>query len=121
MTMPTATIEPPQFRKLTVDPQSLKLGAHFAHVDYEWRRYEDRRESHRRDYDRLEADIRKNGITNPLICYGGQVLIGMRRCEIAVKLGIPSVEVWEITEDIAEDWTPARVFALRDCYAKAEY
>lgn len=103
------------------DPKSLTLGAHFKHVDYDWRPYADRSPEARADYDRLLADIRKRGIQNPLIACGGRVLIGMRRCEIAVMLGIKEVPVWEIEEDINWDGNPARVFALRDLYAPAPY
>lgn len=113
--------EPPEYRETIRDPAEMVLGAHFAHVDYEWRPYDQRKPDHREDYDRLFGDIKKRGIVNPLICAGDCVLIGMRRCEIARILGISEVPVWEITEDISKDARPDRVFALRDLYAGADY
>lgn len=106
-----------------VDPRRLKLGAHFDHVDYCWRPYEERRPSHQEDYDRLAINLQAAGkMTNPLIIFQGCVLIGMRRCEIAIDLGWPLVPCWDIQEDITNDPKPDRVLRLRDeAYKRVDY
>ena len=110
-----------RFEAKSANPETLKLGADFDHVNYCWRPYEERPEDHREDYDRLEVDIAANGIKNPLICFRGQVLIGMRRCEIARKYKIPLVPIWAILDDITKDKKPHRVLALKDLYGRADY
>lgn len=114
-------VSPPRHRLIKCDPATLKFGAHFEHVDYDWRPFEERTPEAQADYQRLFWDVKKRGILNPLIAWRGHVLIGMRRCEIAEMLGIELVPVWEILDDLNEDATPARVFALRDLYKGAEY
>lgn len=104
-----------------LDPTTLALGAHYKHVDYCWRPFEERRSDHQEDYVRLEADIRANGIKNPLITHAGHVLIGQRRCEIAVKLGIRLVPCIMILDDIWEDPNADRVLALKSTYVDAPY
>lgn len=104
-----------------VDPTTLKLGADYDHVNYCWRAFEQRPEDHQADYIRLERDIERNGIKNPLIVHGGCVLIGQRRCEIAVKLGIRSVPIWDILDDISGDLNADRVETLKSEYQKADY
>lgn len=111
----------PAHRLAHHDPATLKLGAHFDHVDYDWRPFFERSPEAREDYERLYWDVKKRGIINPLIAWRGCVLIGMRRCEIAALLKIPTVPVWEILDDLTDDATPARVFALRDLYSEARY
>lgn len=62
------------------------------------------------DYDRLEASIREHGISDPLIVWPNpetgktHVLIGMRRAEIGKRLGIETVLVAEVQEDVSQ-WT----------------
>ena len=111
----------PAYLDVMRDPRDLILGCHFDHVDYDWRPYPERPEDHREDYDRLKVDLAERGMKNPLITWNDHVLIGMRRCEIAVDLGWSLVRCWEIQDDLNADWTPDRVFALRDRYRKASY
>ena len=104
-----------------VDPKELKLGGEFKYVYYDWRPYKKRSPEARADYNRLEQNLIATGhMVNPLIVYRGCVLIGMRRCEIAIKLGWTTVPIWDIQTDIYEDRTPDRVFKLRDKYKKVE-
>lgn len=104
-----------------IDPNALQLGAHYDHVDYCWRPFEERRPDHQADYVRLEADIRANGIKNPLITHNGCVLIGQRRCEIARKLGLGRVPCIVIDDDISADPNADRVLALVATYQPAPY
>lgn len=95
-----------------VPPASLKLGYHTeGGVDFDWKPYARRTEEARRDYDRLEQSIRAHGILKPLLTYQGHVLIGMRRAEIAAKLGIESVRCWEIVDDVSK-WATADLVKL---------
>lgn len=85
----------------------LTLGFAGDHINFDWRPYSERTPEAREDYDRLEADIRQNGILNPVIAYKDHVLIGMRRVEIARKLGIELVTVAQIDErqeDVSKWW-----------------
>ena len=111
-----------QTRLVSRDPSSLKLGGEFDHVHYYWRPYAQRSSEARADYDRLEASLAAAGqMTNPLIIFRDHVLIGQRRCEIAVKLGWSQVPCLEILDDIRGDLTADRVEALRDQYESAPY
>ena len=90
----------------------LSPGFHGEHVDFERNLHEDSA-----SYAALAADIAANGIRNPLITHRGHVLIGMRRWEIATRLGIPSVRCLDITEDVSKwgrDDIYVRLQALRD-------
>ena len=112
-----------RYRPATVNPRTLMLGGDFAHVGYCWRPYAERPPEHRADYDRLKASMaRDGGMVNPLIVFRGHVLIGQRRCEIAIDLGWDAVPIWDIQDDITEDWTAERVLKLRDKgYKDVEY
>ncbi len=103
-------------------PTDFELGCNLDHVHYSWRPFEQRMPDHQADYIRLEKDMRNTGhMINPLITFRDCVLIGQRRCEIAVKLGWDWVPCWEITTDISDDAKPSRVFELRDQYKKVSY
>jgi len=105
-----------------VNPNSLKLGGQFKYVWYDWRPYKLRTKESQRDYDKLENHLMETkSMINPLIVFRGCVLIGMRRCEIAVKHGWKAVPIWEITTDISEDRQPDRVFELRNKYKEVNY
>ena len=103
------------------NPNDLKLGGHFNHVDYCWKPYEKRSLEHQEDWGRLFNHIQKHGIENPLIVFEDCVLIGQRRCEIAVIQKIPSVSCLEITTDITNDTNADRVLELRNLYQKVSY
>ena len=109
------------YRETNRNPSQLKLGCKLDYVSYSWRPYDGRLPEHKQDYDRLLSHMQTNGITNPLIVFRDCVVVGMRRCEMAVKLGIDSVRCWEITADISNDRQPTRVFELRDQYKKVSY
>lgn len=98
------------------NPAALELGGEFAHVHYYWRPYAERSPEEQAKFDALEASIRQRGIVNPLIVFRGHVLVGQRRCEIARKLGLLTVPVWDIQTDISKDEQPDRVLALRAQY-----
>ena len=59
---------------------------------------------HGADFDRLFVSIKSKGICSPLITYKEFVLVGLRRAYIGRKLGIKTVNVWRITEDV-DHWT----------------
>ena len=82
----------------------LKLGFHGDHVDFDWRPYTKRSEAARADYDKLYDSIFNEGIKRPIITHGLCVLIGMRRVEIGIALGVESVDCLDITEDVSK-WT----------------
>ena len=84
--------------------KDLKLGySTEGGVDFTWKPYEIRSEQQRTDFDRLRVSIEQDGIQKPLITYKGHVLIGMRRCEIAQKIGRPEfVLCAAILEDVSQ-------------------
>jgi DNA invertase Pin-like site-specific DNA recombinase len=92
----------PSYMVVTELVTELSLGFRGERLDFCWKSYANRRPDQRADYDRLIVSIFHDGIRRPLITFGGHVLIGMRRAEIARRLGISSVCCWRILEDVAE-------------------
>jgi len=91
---------------------ALRAGYRGVTVDFTFRPYEKREGEDKEAMDGLRADIKTNGIRNPLVTKDGHVLIGMRRWEIARDLGIEEVERLEITEDI-DNWMAPDIDRLR--------
>ena len=80
----------------------LTLGYRGEVIEFSWRPYVKRHPEQQADYDRLLASIRVHGIQRPLITFGRSVLIGMRRAEIGLALGIETARCWRITEDVQQ-------------------
>lgn len=97
---------PIPFRRTVYEADELDLGLETPSVSFSWRPYDKRRPEARESYDALAADIAVQGILYPVITFRGHVLIGMRRVEIARKLGIRVIQAAEITEDVTA-WTGA--------------
>ncbi len=83
-------------------PLDLAPGYHGEHCDFHFRPHTERTGDDFRSWCDLYADIAANGIRNPLVCYGNRVLIGMRRWEIAVLLGLDDVVVCELADDVGQ-------------------
>jgi len=114
---------PIQYVEVVERLAGLALGYRGERVDFCWRPYERRPADHRRDYDRLVASIRAQGIQRPLITFGRHVLIGMRRAEIGLALGLETARCWRILEDV-HDWHGsdiARLNALKARCGAADY
>ena len=112
-----------------VQTAAVVRGFETAHNDFRCTPYEQRSELRRADYDKLEASIGAHGISDPIIVWKhpdtGQLhaLIGMRRHEIAWKLGIAHLEVAVIHEDIRQ-WTGmdvTRITTLKRALGQREY
>lgn len=90
--------------------QLVELGLKGPHCYWSWRPYEQRPENHREDYDRLVDSIRRHGIKTPVLGWMNpetgrfHVLVGQRRVEIAIRLGIRRVRALCITEDARRYW-----------------
>jgi len=112
-------LNPVDFRVVTVSLDDLILGFHGEHVDFEWRPYDERKREHRADYDRLIVSVFHLGILSPLITYMRHVLIGMRRAEIGMRVGIKEVSCWEIVEDVSQ-WTRTDIARLNALKEKVE-
>lgn len=82
----------------------LELGLIVPHTRWVWKPYAQRPAEHRADFDRLLVSVYHEGVKTPVIVRGGHVLIGQRRVEIAKRLGITTVPVLRIEEDITGYW-----------------
>ena len=98
----------------------LELGFVGRRISFEHRPYLMRSTEAQADYDALELDIHKHGIRDPLITHEGHVLVGMRRYEIARKIGVTRMMCIEIDEDVSEWWREghAKLAALKKRYYK---
>jgi len=101
--VPTAAAPPIAYVEVVEWLADLVLGYRGERIEFSWRPYDRRRPDQRADYDRLAASMRRDGIERPLITFGRHVLIGMRRAEIGLALGIEQVRCWRIVEDV-HDW-----------------
>lgn len=86
--------------------RDLRLGFKGKRISFSWRPYPDRTPKAREDFDRLIVSIYHHGILCPLITHRGHVLIGQRRAEIGQRLGIETVECWDVEEDVTKWWRP---------------
>lgn len=96
---------PIPYTLVRLDTATATLGLDAYHTKWVWRAYADRPADHRADYDRLLVSIYHEGVKTPVIGWRGHVLVGQRRVEIARRLGIGSVEMLEIGEDVTLYWT----------------
>lgn len=96
--------EPIPWADGVADPHALKLGLKGQAIDFSWKPYEKRSPAARADYDRLRESIEKQGITAHVIVWCGHVIIGMRRVELARELGVKSVRIAEVLEDVRLWW-----------------
>lgn len=97
----------------TVRTDSLSPGYKGVTIDFSWLPYDQRDPASKARMDRLRSHIKQHGIRNPLICFEHHVLIGMRRWEIAVELGIEQVSVVRLLEPV-DHWRSQQVNQLRD-------
>ncbi len=103
--------------------KDLVIGYKAPWIIFRMQPYQERELSNKADFDRLAVSIEKAGIHKPLITYKHCILVGMRRFDIGKRMGIESVMVWRITENI-DLWTRddlSRLEAMKAAIGEAEY
>lgn len=98
--------------RYTAATDALRPGYQGETIDFSYKPYAERGAEQRQAMDALRNDIADHGIRNPLITKSGRVLIGMRRWEIAMEQGIPTVECIELLEDV-DRWMAPDVARLK--------
>jgi len=94
-----------QYQMEVWDLDDLIIGYEGKVTRFGYLPYEKRVRKDLADYHRLMQNIAVYGIKKPLITFTNHVLVGQRRAEIGKRLGIPTVTVWRLTEDI-DRWMP---------------
>jgi len=94
------------------NPADLVLGYDQGPTRFGFLPHENRVGKDKEDWCKLKDSIEKDGICKPLITYKQHVLVGTRRAEIAQILGIETVTVWRLTENI-DEWDKKDMYRIK--------